>query len=79
MLVTGRPIWVLDEPTVSLDAASVALFLAALRSHMQGGGAVLMATHIDPGLDEAQTLDLSEFKATATAFRGAFDDEAGFT
>ena len=79
LLVTGRPIWVLDEPTVSLDAASVALFLAALRSHMQGGGAVLMATHIDPGLDEAQTLDLSEFKATATAFRGAFDDEAGFT
>ena len=26
LLVTGRPVWVLDEPTVSLDTASVALF-----------------------------------------------------
>ena len=26
LLVTGRPIWVMDEPTISLDAASVQLF-----------------------------------------------------
>ena len=29
LLVTGRPVWVLDEPTVSLDAGSVALFADA--------------------------------------------------
>ncbi len=63
LLVTGRRVWVLDEPTVSLDAASVALFVAALRAHLASGGMALAATHIDLGLDGAQVLDLSPFRA----------------
>ncbi|MCI5111513.1 MAG: heme ABC exporter ATP-binding protein CcmA [Marivita sp.] len=63
LMVTGRPIWVLDEPTVSLDAASVALFADAVRDHLGRGGSALMATHIDLGLDEARVLDLTPFKA----------------
>ena len=66
LMVTGRPVWVLDEPTVSLDAASVGLFADAVRAHLDGGGAALMATHIDLGL-EAETLDISAFKATEAA------------
>ena len=38
LLVTGRPIWALDEPTVSLDAASVKLFADAVGRHVEGGG-----------------------------------------
>lgn len=71
LLVTGRPVWVLDEPTVSLDAASVALFAAALRAHLATGGAALIATHIDIGLDEAAVLDLTPLKARAPAAGGA--------
>jgi heme exporter protein A len=63
LLVTDRPVWMLDEPTVSLDAASVALFVAAVRLHMAAGGAALLATHIDLGLAEAETLDLTPLKA----------------
>ncbi|WP_134725637.1 heme ABC exporter ATP-binding protein CcmA [Paracoccus luteus] len=63
LLVTGRPVWVLDEPTVSLDAASVALFAAAIRAHLAGGGSALMATHIDLALPEARVLDLSPHRA----------------
>ncbi|SFQ26748.1 heme exporter protein A [Roseivivax halotolerans] len=63
LLVTGRPVWVLDEPTVSLDAASVALFAGAVKTHLAGGGAALMATHIDLGLPEARSLDVTPFKA----------------
>ncbi len=63
LLVTGRPIWVLDEPTVSLDADSVALFGEVMRAHLAGGGMALMATHIDLGLPEALVLDLRPFKA----------------
>lgn len=63
LLVTGRPLWVLDEPTVSLDASSVGRFAAAVRAHLAAGGAALMATHIDLGLDEARDLDLSPFRA----------------
>lgn len=64
LLVTGRPIWVLDEPTVSLDVDSVAMFADAIRAHLAGGGIALIATHIDLGL-EADVLDVSPFKARA--------------
>ena len=66
LMVTGRPLWVLDEPTVSLDAASVGLFADAVRAHLNVGGAALMATHIDLGL-EAEALDISAFRATEAA------------
>jgi heme exporter protein A len=74
LVVTGRPVWALDEPTVSLDSASVGLFAAATRAHLAEGGAALIATHIDLGLD-ADTLDVSGFRATeaaATDFDEAF-------
>ncbi len=63
LLVSGRPLWVLDEPTVSLDAPSVARFGVTVRAHLAGGGAALMATHIDLGLDEARVLDLTPYRA----------------
>lgn len=65
LLVTGRPVWVLDEPTVSLDAGSVALFADAVRAHLAQGGAALMATHIELGLPEARVLDLAPFRVDA--------------
>ena len=73
MMVTGRPVWVLDEPTVSLDTASVALFAQAVRRHLQGGGAALMATHIDLGIPEAEVFDVTPYKASP---RAALQDEA---
>ncbi len=77
LLVTGRKLWLLDEPTVSLDAASVALFVAAVRAHLASGGAALMATHVDLGLDDAGTLDLAPFRAKLPApGRGGGFDEA---
>ncbi|WP_371036520.1 MULTISPECIES: heme ABC exporter ATP-binding protein CcmA [unclassified Rhodosalinus] len=72
LLVTGRPVWALDEPTVSLDMASVGLFAQAVRAHLGQGGAVLIATHIDLGL-EAQVLDVTPLKARP---RAAAEDEA---
>jgi len=77
LLVTGRPVWVLDEPTVSLDTASVALFADAVRAHLATGGAALMATHIDLGLEEAEVLDLAPYKARPPeegGYKGHFDE-----
>ena len=76
LLVSGRPVWVMDEPTVSLDVASVQLFGAVVRDHLAAGGAALIATHIDLGL-EADVLDLTPFKARKLAdggIRSAFDE-----
>lgn len=72
LLVTGRPIWALDEPTVSLDTGAVTLFAEAVRGHLATGGAALLATHIDLGL-EGETLDVAQFKPTRTQMR-AFDE-----
>ena len=75
LLVTGRPVWLLDEPTVSLDTDAVAMFAAAMRAHLAGGGAALIATHIDLGLAEARRLDLTPYRAAPLAvddFDGVF-------
>ncbi len=80
LLVTGRPIWVLDEPTVSLDAASVTLFAEVIRTHLAGGGSALIATHIDLGIPGADMLDLSPFRARPPeqgGQAGAFDAAFG--
>lgn len=74
LLVSGRPLWVLDEPTVSLDTASVGRFVDMIRLHLSGGGAALMATHIDLGLDEARVMDLTPFRARP----GRMERPAGF-
>src|SRR3989338_184142 len=79
VLGTGRPIWVMDEPTISLDAASVALFGAVVGRHLAQGGAALIATHIDLGI-AAEVLDLAPFKARAPGLGGrigAFDEAFG--
>lgn len=73
LLVTGRAIWALDEPTVSLDAASVTLFADVVRAHVAGGGAAVIATHIDLGL-EARVLDVSAFRAVQGPTCGGLDD-----
>ncbi len=77
LLVTGRPIWLLDEPTVSLDAASVDLFAGVVRAHLAAGGAALIASHIDLGLPEASLLDLAAFKPLRARGQGVFDEAFG--
>jgi heme exporter protein A len=75
LLVTGRPVWLLDEPTVSLDVASVALFAGVVREHLTKGGLAVIATHVDLGLPEASILDLDPHRARAiqnTGFDEAF-------
>jgi heme exporter protein A len=64
LLVTGRRVWLLDEPTISLDAASVAIFAGVVRAHLAQGGIAVLASHVDMGI-EAATLNLAPFKARA--------------
>lgn len=68
LLVTARPIWILDEPTVSLDTHAVEMFANVIRAHLAGGGIALIATHIDLGL-EADILDITPFKAKPVAIQ----------
>jgi len=76
LLVSGRKIWLLDEPTVSLDAQNVELFAGVVKSHLANGGGAIIATHIDLGLTGAEILDVSPFRAKASDHDNPFLNEA---
>ena len=59
LVLLTRPLWLLDEPTVTLDASATALFEGALRRHLDGGGAALISTHLP--ITGAERLDLTAF------------------
>lgn len=73
LLVTGCKIWVLDEPTVSLDTDAVAMFARAVQAHLGQGGSALIATHIDLGL-EAEILEIGPYRAKTSLRAGASDE-----
>ena len=73
ILVTGCRLWVLDEPTVSLDVQNVALFRKVLKVHLQGGGAAVLATHIDFEL-LVESLDLTNYIASVDMSSSAFEE-----
>ena len=74
MQVSGCALWVMDEPTVSLDAHNVALFRAVLDRHVHSGGAAVITTHIDLEIASAQLLDLTRFKARGLSGSSAFEE-----
>jgi len=45
LFAAPRPVWLLDEPQVSLDAASVRLLDTAIRDHLDAGGIALVVSH----------------------------------
>lgn len=76
MLVTGRAIWLMDEPTVSLDRANVKVFAGMIEAHLAGGGIAVLATHIDLGLQSATEFDIAPFRACPDDTSNPFLDEA---
>jgi heme exporter protein A len=46
LVLSRAPLWLLDEPTLGLDAASVERFGSVLAAHRAGGGVVVAATHL---------------------------------
>lgn len=58
VLDPAAAIWLLDEPTNGLDAASIASLESALARHRASGGAVVAATHAALALPDARSLEL---------------------
>lgn len=63
LLAVKRPIWLLDEPTSSLDAAAQEALADFMRSHLAGGGIILAATHGPLGIEGACELYLDQTNA----------------
>jgi len=67
LLAVKRPIWLLDEPTSTLDAAARQRLGELMRAHLAGGGLIFAATHSVLGLEGAQELRLDHFPASPMA------------
>ncbi len=65
LLLVPRALWLLDEPTVSLDREATGRFAEAVRAHCAGGGMALAATHVDLGLAGARELELRPAEGAA--------------
>ncbi len=60
LLAVKRPLWLLDEPTSTLDTAAQERLAEIMRAHLAGGGIILAATHGALGLDDARELRLAD-------------------
>ena len=58
LLAAPRPLWLLDEPIVGLDRASILALEQILADHRAQGGIVVATTHQPFALPGAQTLTL---------------------
>lgn len=67
LLVSWRPVWILDEPTAALDAAAETMFAGLVTDHLARGGIALAATHQPLGLEGVRELRM-------TGFAGAMED-----
>jgi len=60
LLVSHRPVWLLDEPTAGLDKASEVQFSELMRVHLEDGGMIVAATHLPLGLEGVQALRMGD-------------------
>jgi len=65
LLIADRPLWLLDEPTVSLDTASSERLVAAVNAHTKSGGIAVIATHLPLALESVRTLQLAHQRIAA--------------
>lgn len=64
LVASQAPLWLLDEPTVSLDEDAVTMLLSAISAHRAGGGMVVAAVHGPLNLEGASELDVGAFAPT---------------
>jgi heme exporter protein A len=58
LVAIKRPIWLLDEPTSTLDASAQDRLAGLMRAHLTDGGLIMAATHGGIGLETGRELRL---------------------
>ena len=58
---SGAELWLLDEPGNGLDAASLSVLGAEMDRHLSGGGAIIVASHLDLPHGFTRSIDLAMF------------------
>lgn len=80
LAASNRPVWIMDEPTVSLDVDSVKALSDLIAEHCRRGGVAIAATHQDFATSERREIDVSSFTPARNdpARRGEPDREDPF-
>ncbi|MBS1033728.1 heme ABC exporter ATP-binding protein CcmA [Gluconobacter cerinus] len=58
VMLSGATLWLLDEPTVGLDVASIERLGAIMAKHRDNGGAMIVTTHVPLPLDNTRSHEL---------------------
>jgi heme exporter protein A len=58
LVLVPRVLWLLDEPTVGLDTASLARLVGVMARQLDKGGMIIAATHVPLGREPDVRLDL---------------------
>ncbi|MEZ5757819.1 MAG: heme ABC exporter ATP-binding protein CcmA [Emcibacteraceae bacterium] len=63
-------IWLFDEPTVGLDDQGLKLLSKTMKLHLDDGGMIICATHVDLGIHSEDTniLNLADYSVSASQF-----------
>jgi heme exporter protein A len=72
LLLTNAEIWLMDEPTVSLDTATSDVIINAIKTHCANGGAAIISTHIDMDIPRARIVNITDFTAKQTDHNDPF-------
>ena len=75
LLVSHRPIWLLDEPTASLDRQTSQIFEQLAKTHLDEGGLIIAATHLPflNGHDGCRRLNLEDYLPREDVSRAAVE------
>ena len=65
--MNGAQLWLMDEPTNTLDDAALKALQTVMQMHLSNNGMVVMASHGDTLLPNANVLDLRAFIQNARA------------
>ncbi len=65
LLATPAELWLLDEPSITLDAESAARLEKTLADYRASGGMAIIATHAEIELPDAESIDMARHGITA--------------
>ena len=77
LLATPAELWLLDEPSITLDSDSAARLETMLARHRAGGGMAVVATHADIALPNAETIDMADHRVSMDVLLGAPPEAMG--
>lgn len=67
LVAAPAPVWLLDEPTATLDADGEARLVTAIAEHRAAGGRVALATHQPIAMPDADRIALDDFAVSPDA------------